>query len=82
MRSVADKKSSSKVNSTTTNDATTSNDTDSLETIQKIKSQMEDILKVNKNDNIARETLCIMVKKEKEYKEKEERKMKNQQKKH
>jgi len=82
LRSVSDKKSSAKVNSTTTNDATTSNDTDSLETIQKIKSQMEDILKVNKNDSIARETLCIMVKKEKEYKEKEERKMKNQQKRH
>ena len=43
MRSVSDKKSSAKVNSTTTNDATTSNDTDSLETIQKIKSQMEDM---------------------------------------
>jgi ATP-dependent Lon protease len=82
LRSVSDKKSSAQVNSTTTNDATTSNDTDSLETIQKIKSQMEDILKVNKNDSIARETLCIMVKKEKEYKEKEERKMKNQQKRH
>ena len=53
---------------------------ESLETIQKIKSQMEEILKFNKNDSIARETFGIMVKKEKEYKEREERKMKNQQK--
>ena len=53
---------------------------ESLETIQKIKAQMEEILKFNKNDSIARETFGIMVKKEKEYKEREERKMKNQQK--
>jgi ATP-dependent Lon protease len=79
---VSDKKSSAKVHSSTTNDVTESNGADSLETIQKIKSQMEDILKFNKNDSIARETLGIMVKKEKEYKEREERKMKNQQKRH
>jgi len=41
-----------------------------------------DSLLINKNDSIARETLGIMVKKEKEYKEREERKMKNRQKNH
>ena len=56
--------------------------TESLETIQKIKQQMEDILKSNKHDSIARETLCIMVKKEKEYKEREEKKLKSRQKNH
>ena len=55
---------------------------ESLETIQKIKQQMEDILKFNKHDSIARETLGIMVKKEKEYKEREEKKLKNQQRRH
>ena len=79
---VSDKKSSAKLNSSTADGMTESNSTDSLETIQKIKSQMEEILKFNKNDSIARETLGIMVKKEKEYKEREERKMKNQQKRH
>lgn len=79
---VSDKKSSTKVNSSTNNDTSASNGVDSLETIQKIKSQMEEILKFNKNDSIARETLGIMVKKEKEYKEREERKMKNQHKRH
>ena len=79
---VSDKKPSTKVNSSTNNDTIASNGVDSLETIQKIKSQMEEILKFNKNDSIARETLGIMVKKEKEYKEREERKMKNKQKRH
>ena len=79
---VHDKKSSAKVNSSTNNDTVASNGADSLETIQKIKSQMEEILKFNKNDSIARETLGIMVKKEKEYKEREEKKMKNKQKRH
>ena len=55
---------------------------ESLETIQKIKTQMEDILKFNKNDSIARETLGIMVKKEKEYKDREEKKLKSRQKNH
>jgi hypothetical protein len=58
------------------------NESDSIETIQKIKVQMEDILKINKHDCIARETLSSMVKKEKEYKEREELKMKNRQKHH
>ena len=57
-------------------------DSESLETIQKIKAQMEEILKCNKNDSIARETLAIMVKKEKEYKDREEKKVKSQQKKY
>ena len=78
----SDKKSSTKVNSSKNSDTIASNGVDSLETIQKIKSQMEEILKFNKNDSIARETLGIMVKKEKEYKEREERKMKNQHKRH
>jgi hypothetical protein len=43
---------------------------------------MEEILKFNKNDSIARDTLKSMVKKEKEYKEREEKKLKNQQKRH
>ena len=57
-------------------------ESESLETIQKIKAQMEEILKHNKSDSIARETLAIMVKKEKEYKDREERKIKSQQKKY
>lgn len=57
-------------------------ESESLETIQKIKAQMEEILKHNKSDSIARETLAIMVKKEKEYKDREERKLKSQQKKY
>jgi ATP-dependent Lon protease len=57
-------------------------ESESLETIQKIKAQMEEILKCNKNDSIARETLAIMVKKEKEYKDREEKKVKSQQKKY
>ena len=57
-------------------------ESESLETIQKIKEQMENILKSNKHDSIARETLGIMVKKEKEYKEREEKKIKSQQKNH
>ena len=60
----------------------THNENESLETIQKIKAQMEEILKFNKNDSIARDTLKSMVKKEKEYKEREEKKLKNQQKRH
>ena len=59
-----------------------STEAESLETIQKIKAQMEDILKFNKNDSIARETLGIMVKKEKEYKDREEKKIKSRQKNH
>ena len=61
---------------------TLTNESESLETIQKIKAQMEEILKCNKNDSIARETLAIMVKKEKEYKDREEKKVKSQQKKY
>ena len=61
---------------------TSTNESESLETIQKIKAQMEEILKFNKNDSIARETFAIMVKKEKEYKEREEMKLKSQQKKY
>jgi len=61
---------------------TLTNDSESLETIQKIKAQMEEILKHNKNDSIARETLASMVKKEKEYKDREEKKVKSQQKKY
>jgi ATP-dependent Lon protease len=59
-----------------------STEAESLETIQKIKHQMEDILKCNKHDSIARETLGIMVKKEKEYKDREEKKIKSRQKNH
>jgi len=59
-----------------------STEAESLETIQKIKQQMEDILKSNKHDSIARETLGIMVKKEKEYKDREEKKIKSRQKNH
>jgi hypothetical protein len=55
---------------------------ESLETIQKIKQQMEEILKFNKHDSIARETLSSMIKKEKEYIAREEKKIKTQQKKH
>jgi hypothetical protein len=55
---------------------------ESLETIQKIKQQMEEILKFNKHDSIARETLSSMIKKEKEYIAREEKKLKTQQKKH
>ena len=61
---------------------TLASESESLETIQKIKAQMEEILKHNKSDSIARETLAIMVKKEKEYKDREERKIKSQQKKY
>ena len=61
---------------------TVSTEAESLETIQKIKHQMEDILKSNKHDSIARETLGIMVKKEKEYKDREEKKIKSRQKNH
>jgi hypothetical protein len=55
---------------------------ESLETIQTIKSQMEEILKVNKNDSIARQMLNNMIKKEKEYKDREEKKLRNQQRQH
>jgi ATP-dependent Lon protease len=48
--------------------------TESLETIQRIKTQMEEILKFNKHDSIAIETLNIMINKEKEYNEREEKK--------
>ena len=73
-------KNSSDKKSSTNTIVSTGLGAESLETIQKIKLQMEEILKFNKNDSIARETFGIMVKKEKEYKEREERKMKNQQK--
>ena len=55
---------------------------ESLETIQTIKCQMEEILKVNKNDSIARQMLNSMIKKEKEYKDREEKKLRNQQRHH
>jgi hypothetical protein len=55
---------------------------ESLETIQTIKTQMEEILKVNKNDSIARQMLNNMIKKEKEYKDREEKKLRNQQRRH
>jgi len=55
---------------------------ESLETIQTIKCQMEEILKVNKNDSIARQMLNNMIKKEKEYKDREEKKLRNQQRHH
>jgi len=75
-------KNSSDKKSSTTTTGSAGMGAESLETIQKIKAQMEEILKFNKNDSIARETFGIMVKKEKEYKEREERKMKNRQKNH
>ena len=43
---------------------------------------MEEILKVNKNDSIARQMLNNMIKKEKEYKDREEKKLRNQQRQH
>jgi ATP-dependent Lon protease len=55
---------------------------ESLETIQTIKKQMEDILKFNKHDRIAHETLNIMLNKEKEYKEREEKKLRTQKRHH
>ncbi len=55
---------------------------ESLETILRIKQQMEDILKVNKHDSIARETLQSMIRKEKEFKEREEQKLRSHKKKH
>ena len=55
---------------------------ESLETIQTIKKQMEDILKFNKHDRIAQETLNIMLNKEKEYKEREEKKLRTQKRHH
>jgi hypothetical protein len=55
---------------------------ESLETILQIKQQMEDILKVSKNDSIARETLQSMIRKEKEFKEREEQKLRSHKKKH
>ena len=59
-----------------------SNTSESLETILRIKQQMEDILKVNKHDSIARETLQSMIRKEKEFKEREELKLRSNKKKH
>ena len=59
-----------------------SNTNESLETILRIKQQMEDILKVNKHDSIARETLQSMIRKEKEFKEREELKLRSNKKKH
>ena len=59
-----------------------SNSSESLETILRIKQQMEDILKVNKHDSIARETLQSMIRKEKEFKEREEQKLRSHKKKH
>ena len=58
------------------------NTSESLETILRIKQQMEDILKVNKHDSIARETLQSMIRKEKEFKEREELKLRSHKKKH
>jgi hypothetical protein len=55
---------------------------ESLETILRIKQQMEDILKINKHDSIARETLQSMIRKEKEFKEREEQKLRSHKKKH
>ena len=55
---------------------------ESLETILQIKQQMEEILKVSKNDSIARETLQSMIRKEKEFKEREEQKLRSHKKKH
>ena len=60
----------------------TSNGTESLETILRIKQQMEDILKVNKHDSIARETLQSMIRKEKEFKEREQQELRSHKKKH
>ena len=59
-----------------------SNSSESLETILRIKQQMEDILKMNKHDSIARETLQSMIRKEKEFKEREEQKLRSHKKKH
>lgn len=72
----------SKTNGSRETSTMLASESESLETIQKIKAQMEEILKCNKNDSIARETLAIMVKKEKEYKDREEKKVKSQQKKY
>jgi len=69
-------------NSSNNTESGASNSMESLETIQTIKSQMEEILKVNKNVSIARQTLNSMIKKEKEYKEREEKKLRNQQRRH
>jgi hypothetical protein len=80
-RDISDKKSS-KVGMGGLDGRVTSTEAESLETIQKIKAQMEDILKFNKNDSIARETLGIMIKKEKEHKDREEKKIKSRQKNH
>jgi ATP-dependent Lon protease len=55
---------------------------ESLETIQTIKKQMEEILKFNKHDKIAQETLNIMLNKEKDYKEREEKKLRTQKRHH
>jgi ATP-dependent Lon protease len=55
---------------------------ESLETIQTIKKQMEEILKFNKHDRIAQETLNIMLNKEREYKEREEKKLRTQKRHH
>jgi hypothetical protein len=55
---------------------------ESLDTIQTIKKQMEDILKFNKHDRIAQETLNIMLNKEKEFKEREEKKLRTQKRHH
>jgi len=55
---------------------------ESLETILRIKQQMEEILKMNKHDSIARETLQSMIRKEKEFKEREELKLRSNKKKH
>ena len=56
--------------------------TESLETIQRIKTQMEEILKFNKHDSIAIETLNIMINKEKEYIEREEKKFRTEKRHH
>lgn len=64
------------------NGAGNSNSSESLETILRIKQQMEEILKINKHDSIARETLQSMNRKEKEFKEREEQKLRSHKKKH
>ena len=55
---------------------------ESLETILKIKSQMEDLLKINKNDKIAKETLHNMIQKEKDYIKNKEKELRETKKKH
>jgi ATP-dependent Lon protease len=77
------KKNDSRSSNSSNNTENSANaSTESLETIQTIKSQMEEILKVNKNDSIARQMFNSMIKKEKEYKDREEKRLRNQQRRH